>query len=390
MIGCQTFQVVIIIIIMTMLFGRVRPLLPTRSTFRNPGSTTSLKMNGEAQDRVHELLKGVLDRSRSTLSTVPMDAGAGGNPNDVASSDQRIKATVEEILDATVQRADSTLRTVARSRSNETKDSESSSGTSPPKEGPNFLYRGNPAITNTALAHSLWSSILRPHSDTAIDATCGNGHDSVALARMLFPPESQGDKDQRSRLICIDVQEQACKATKLALSKEYASLLESKHIQVLQTSHAPLPVEWAVEQDDLSSVGLVVYNLGWLPSNTDGTKEYTTQVDATLQSIVDAMLLLRVGGMLSVVTYPKTNWDEDLAVRTFLECAALLSSNLQTWQQFLEENGGLLRPETATQLRSSMERLVGDGGSAQTWRVSEHKKLGMDRAPILLTAMRIK
>ena len=353
--------------------------------------------NGGTRDtRVHELLKGVLDRTRSTLSTVRADDVDARQPTDASASDPT-KTTVEEILDATIQQADTTLKKVARTtRSNDVEESLSSSQTSHPNkkervEEPTLLYRGNPAITNTALAHSLWSSILRPHVDTAIDATCGNGHDSVALARMLFPRERQADNNHRSHhLICIDVQEQACQATKLALSKEHASLMESNHIQVLQTSHAPLPLQWAVDRHDLSSVALVVYNLGWLPSNADGTKEYTTQADVTLQSIVDAMLLLRVGGMLSIVTYPKTNWEEDLAVRTFLECAALLSSNIQTWQQFLDENGGLLSPEIATLLGSSMERLVGDGGSAQTWRVSEHKKLGMDRAPILLTAMRIK
>lgn len=159
---------------------------------------------------------------------------------------------------------------------------------------------------------------------------------------------------------------------------------------MLRTSHSPLPTEWAASGASLESVALVVYNLGWLPSNADGTKEYITQVDTTLQSIADAMLLLRIGGMLSVVTYPKTNAEEDLAVRTFLECVALLSSNIQTWEQFLNENVESLSPGIAIELRSSMERLVRDGQAGQTWRVSEHRKLGMDRAPILLTATRIK
>jgi hypothetical protein len=210
---------------------------------------------------------------------------------------------------------------------------------------------------------------------------------------MLFPLDKEGGNppaDSLSRLICLDVQERAYEATKQALSKDYASFLKTGHIQVLQTSHSPLPIEWAVDEDSLGSVALVVYNLGWLPSNKDGTKEYITQVDTTLQSMVDAMLLLRVGGMLSVVTYPKTNWEEDVAVRTFLECAALLSSNIQTWEQFLDENGESMRTDIVVFLRSSMERLEGGGKSGKTWRVSEHKKLGMDRAPILLTAMRIK
>ena len=102
--------------------------------------------------------------------------------------------------------------------------------------------------------------------------------------------------------------------------------------------------------------------------------------------MVDAMLLVRIGGMISVMTYPRTNPEEDEAVRTFLECAALLSSNIQTWQDFLTASDESIQQQVVP----SMERLVKEGDPSQTWRVSEHKKLGMDRAPILVTATRIK
>jgi len=319
---------------------------------------------------------------------------------------------METILDATFERTDSTLNTRAFRRSKTREESLSGSSLSKnrknnqsnDKSRPIPRYQKNPAIVNTALAHVLWSHVLRPGIDTAIDATCGNGHDSVALAKLLFPPPppiagSDGDNqhcdedvENVSRLVCMDVQARACEATRLALSKEYASLLEGGQIKVLHTSHSPLPNEWAIDEHCLSSVALVVYNLGWLPSNTDGTKEYITQMGTTLQSIVDAMLLLRIGGMISVVTYPKTNSDEDLAVRTFLECASLMSSNILTWEEFLKHHLELpsVQDGMTTTIRSSIERLEKDGSPEQTWRVSEHRKLGMDRAPILLIATRIK
>ena len=214
------------------------------------------------------------------------------------------------------------------------------------------------------------------------------------------------------------------------MRKEFDDILLQRGgpIQVLQASHSPLPTTmegWVEGGDeaynDFSSVGLVVYNLGWLPStssttNSEGTTTSTkneciiTQMDTTLQSMVDAMLLLRIGGMLSVMTYPKTNASEDQAVRTLLTCAALLSSNVQSWHDFLDDEQkqqrqqqllleAVLSDETQKNdtledirnvVKDSMARLVAQGDAGQTWRVSEHRKLGMDRAPILLTATRIK
>ena len=254
------------------------------------------------------------------------------------------------------------------------------------RSGPVERYSGNPAIANTALAHTLWKSILRPYQDAVIDATCGNGHDSLQLARILFPPISN-NADERmipsssSELLCIDIQQQACENTTMTLSHELDPETMENHVRVLHCSHAPLP-----KPRDDTSVGLVVYNLGWLP-NSD--KDCITKMESTIASLVDASLLIRVKGMVSVMTYPKTNPDEDIAVRALLECMALLSSRMQTWQDYLEQSDSLSDPIKLL-VSTAMERVTDLGDGKQTWRVSEHKKLGMDRAPILLTATRIK
>ncbi len=330
--------------------------------------------------------------------------------------DDDTKQMVEVLLGSIIRRAQSTINTSSMAdtpHSNNVMLPETSSARSISNQEfntnggvdsiksieslPKLMYRGNPAITNTALAHSLWSSILHPNVDTAIDATCGNGHDSLALAQLLFPSRADDDADSLSRLICIDIQERACENTRRSLAKDYGDMLDTGQIQVLHKSHSPLPIDWVAADKEQLSVALVVYNLGWLPSNTETSKDdCITQMDSTLYSMVDAMLLLRIGGMLSVVTYPKTNAQEDVAVRTFMECAALLSSNVDTWQDFLETKqsstvvDGGISADVAELVMHSMERLVHGGDTYQTWRVSEHKKLGMDRAPILLTATRIK
>jgi len=288
-------------------------------------------------------------------------------------------------------------------------------------------YKFHPALSNVALAHSLWASVLRPNVDTAIDATCGNGHDSVAIAKLLFVNEETTKHEQQrccySQLLCLDVQQKACENTRMMLQETLSSEagLEDYYrtrVQVLHASHEVLP-----RPTNTSSVGLVVYNLGWLPNNnnninnkcndnttttTGDGKECVTTMETTIASLADAVLLLRVGGMLSVVTYPKTGPDEDTAVQLFVTCLALLSSNIQTWQEeiasFLDKKKRYQQPENrstdndnddigskiAGHVTLAMERVVQQGHNDQTWRVSNHEKLGMDRAPILLTATRIK
>lgn len=278
------------------------------------------------------------------------------------------------LLSSVIGRAQSTLE-----------QTESLDRSSNDKRQPEGRYQGNPAIVNTALAHSLWASILRPGMDSAIDATCGNGRDTCAIASILFDKEAR-DESSKSMLLAVDIQAQACGNTTDVLKNQLGDDIFDKNVRVLQASHSPLP-----RPSGNGDVGLVVYNLGWLP-NSD--KDCITKVDSTLDSIADAMLLIRIGGMISVITYPSTNPEEDTGVRLFLECAALLSSNVQTWRAFLDADDNIeiasLSQETKQKIVSVMDRIVEVGDIKQTWRVSEHRKLGMNGAPILLTATRIK
>lgn len=46
------------------------------------------------------------------------------------------------------------------------------------------LARMNGAASHLALAHSIWGQVLRPGS-IVVDATCGNGHDALAIAKCV-------------------------------------------------------------------------------------------------------------------------------------------------------------------------------------------------------------
>ena len=65
------------------------------------------------------------------------------------------------------------------------------------------------------LAHDLWENLIEENS-LVIDATCGNGKDSLFLAKVL--------EEKKGCLYCIDIQESAILNSKAFLKKEDSDL----------------------------------------------------------------------------------------------------------------------------------------------------------------------
>eukprot|EP00978_Attheya_sp_CCMP212_P002581 scaffold5259_cov58-Attheya_sp.AAC.3 len=251
-------------------------------------------------------------------------------------------------------------------------------------------YLTNPCVTPTALAHSLWRETISPHVDTVIDATCGNGKDAVALASMLFPHNSEPSLHRNPQLICIDIQAQACQNTHANLKNVMNHDLFMNHVRIVQRSHAHLS-DLVDRDDDSSTVGLVAYNLGYLPGSTE-TQAILTQVETTIQSLVEAVFLVRSDrGLISILTYPGSNLEEANAVSALVEGLSLLTSKSIDWRDHLQNQTKLELSDGIRQLvLDSLERIEQEGDKRQTWRAFEHRPLGRPLSPILLTAMRIK
>nr|CAB3461010.1 unnamed protein product [Digitaria exilis] len=70
----------------------------------------------------------------------------------------------------------------------------------------------------TEVAHAVWRSIVRK-GDTVVDATCGNGNDTLALLKMVADERGQG------RVYGIDIQDSAIESTssflKMAVDDEH-------------------------------------------------------------------------------------------------------------------------------------------------------------------------
>lgn len=130
-------------------------------------------------------------------------------------------------------------------------------------------------------AHHMMQRFLRP-DDVAVDATCGNGQDTLFLASLL----------PQGKLFAFDIQEVAIKRTEQKLKE--AGL--NQNVELLLASHYPFP------QSILpGTIRLFIYNLGYLPG---GNKSITTLTHTSLQSVEQALQLLQKGGAISLMLYP--------------------------------------------------------------------------------------
>ncbi|CAL9054130.1 tRNA (mnm(5)s(2)U34)-methyltransferase, chloroplastic [Musa acuminata AAA Group] len=140
----------------------------------------------------------------------------------------------------------------------------------------------------TEVAHSVWKNIIQK-GDTVIDATCGNGYDTLALLAMVAGESGRG---------CVygmDIQQEALDNTSALLE---ISVEENKRklVKLLKLCHSKM--EDIVQNDN--SVRLVVFNLGYLPG---GDKAILTTPGTTLAALQAAGRVLGSGGLISVMVY---------------------------------------------------------------------------------------
>ena len=131
------------------------------------------------------------------------------------------------------------------------------------------------------LAREVLLRAVRP-GDRVVDATMGNGHDTLFLCEAVGPG---------GHVYAFDVQPQALQNTERLLEENgllgRASLFQAGHQEM--DRHVPEPVR------------AVVFNLGWLPG---GRHEVTTLWETTREAVLKALDLLRPMGVLVLCAYP--------------------------------------------------------------------------------------
>lgn len=151
-------------------------------------------------------------------------------------------------------------------------------------------------------SHHLISAKLKP-GDIAIDATLGNGHDTLFLAQHV---------GLDGGVYGFDVQAQALKSTKQRLSD--AGLLEC--VTLFQVCHAEMG-DYIPTQHH-GRIQAIMFNLGYLPGSD---KTVITHTESTLAALNIACKLLAPGGVLSILAYPgHAGGDQETsAVQNWLE-----------------------------------------------------------------------
>ena len=127
----------------------------------------------------------------------------------------------------------------------------------------------------------------RIHADSvAIDATAGNGHDTLFLASNI---------DNTGHIYVFDIQAQAIENTRNRLST--AGL--SDRVTLIQTGHEHMAERIAIHH--IGTVEIIMFNLGYLPS---ADKTVITSSTTTILALQAATEILAEKGIISILAYP--------------------------------------------------------------------------------------
>lgn len=118
--------------------------------------------------------------------------------------------------------------------------------------------------------------------DLCIDATMGNGNDTLLLSRLC---------GENGRVLAFDVQEIALSHTRQKLTEQHAP----ENYRLILDSHANMAA-YAKE----NTVSCIVFNLGYLPG---GDHEMATRKESSIQALSAGLTLLKKGGMISLCIY---------------------------------------------------------------------------------------
>ncbi len=129
-------------------------------------------------------------------------------------------------------------------------------------------------------SHFLFSRHL-DQGDRVVDATVGNGHDTVFLARLV---------GESGLVWGFDVQKTALKKTRHKLQQKNLT----ERVKLIHDGHEEMGSY--IENE----VGGVLFNLGYLPGSN---KEVITTPQTTIAALKAGLRLLKNGGLIVLVVY---------------------------------------------------------------------------------------
>ncbi len=133
-----------------------------------------------------------------------------------------------------------------------------------------------------------------------IDATMGNGHDTLFLCEMA---------GENGKVLAFDIQKLAIENTRKRLKKQGVE----KRAQLILDSHVNM-TQYQAED----TVDGICFNFGYLPG---GDHSLATKADTSVEAIEAALSLLKKGGILCMCIYSgkDTGYEEKEAILNYLK-----------------------------------------------------------------------
>ena len=167
----------------------------------------------------------------------------------------------------------------------------------------------------------------------AIDATCGNGNDSLFLA------------SRAEKLFCFDIQASAIRNTKAQL---HSATLDTSNLAIsyILDSHSNLQKHCGKHE---GTIDVIMFNLGYLPKSDDIA--ITTQTNSTIAAIQQAIQCISKTGLMSILCYRghAGGSEEYQTIRKFLNS---IDQHSWHWQQFDSVNASESTPVLLVLIRN--------------------------------------
>lgn len=154
----------------------------------------------------------------------------------------------------------------------------------------------------TQIAHETLAPLILP-GDTVIDATVGNGHDTLFLAQKV---------GLQGKVYGFDIQQEALDICFQRLSDNNAD----KQVSLFHAGHETMPILVPVDSH-MEKIKAIMFNLGYLPG---GDKQRRTQLSTTLSALHFSLQSLSIDGAITILAYTGHSGgrEECDAIKTWL------------------------------------------------------------------------
>ena len=140
-------------------------------------------------------------------------------------------------------------------------------------------------ISLVNVAQNLIRDALHP-GDIAIDATVGNGHDTLFLAEQV---------GSSGRVYGFDIQQAAMDSTR----EKFQQAHKPECLTLIHVSHAVMDENVPTQYH--GKINAIMFNLGYLPG---GDKSVITLTDSTLKALTIASRIFSPNGIITLLAYP--------------------------------------------------------------------------------------